>query len=410
MKTLLGDPLILSRGVARRAVYLCLFIYVVLVIYFLVRGPLRSFVDSGDFLSLYAASRCWIGSEAAYAVVAWVSCGAGGGAAITYDSFAMTPSVYLPPALPLMSPIAVLPWKFAKILWMIVSLVAFGYAIWVLASKEGMDWRFMTAAALGCAPLHTALAKGQTSTVVVALIIYSLYLRGSALSGFALGIAICLKPQLAWMFLVYACFARQWGKLCYAVTTILGFATLALIKAPDGSLGELVENLIYASQTINDPSPSNPLRYQLLGAGALLPKELFSDVGSGLLQLTILLGGCWAVASIQDRKSQLAIVAVLTLMVGYHRVYDAIILLLALPVMCDSTIPRAVKVWVAASLAAFLLPGQAIIAKLMGSDATGISHHFALQHQTLACLVLLLALAYSGMADRLPVQTGKSAG
>jgi len=87
-------------------------------VYFLVRGPWRAIHDSGDFLTVFLAARCWIHGMNPYAPADLVVSARAAGSQISEAYFLVTPSVYFPPALLLLSPLAALPWTVAKAIWL----------------------------------------------------------------------------------------------------------------------------------------------------------------------------------------------------------------------------------------------------------------------------------------------------
>src|SRR5690349_912930 len=97
--------------------------------FFIDRGPYRAlrYSTTGDFSTLYAAARCWLHSENPYSAPALkhelASAGAPDSIVRAQD---VNVSVYMPSAMPLMAPVATLPWRVANPVWCFLALVAFG--------------------------------------------------------------------------------------------------------------------------------------------------------------------------------------------------------------------------------------------------------------------------------------------
>ena len=84
-------------------------LFIAAMLYFVVRGPWRAIHDSGDFLLVFTAARCWLHGANPYAPADLAVAAQAAGIQVTAAHFVTNPSVYLPPALALLSPLALLP-------------------------------------------------------------------------------------------------------------------------------------------------------------------------------------------------------------------------------------------------------------------------------------------------------------
>ena len=112
-----------------------------------------------------------------------------------------------------------LPWAFAKAIWLCVSIGASLWAVMALA-RMAQRWTLAVSAfLLAFAPLHTGIMEGQPCVLVCALIVISIVTPQPYIAGLLLGIAVCIKPQLALGFCFLALALNQGRKLIAACTT-----------------------------------------------------------------------------------------------------------------------------------------------------------------------------------------------
>lgn len=335
--------------------------------YFIARGPLRSFSQSSDFLTVYSASRGWLHGTNPYSTVDLVRTANTSGIPSAASQFEATPVLYLPPALLLFAPLALLPWPVARALWALCLVGAFSW----LASRVGRLAGGMTlpllAFLLAFAPVHTAFGRGQPSILVSALLVASATLTSATTAGVFLGLALCIKPHLSWGLLLLAVLCGERRKWFCAGTTFLFVSGLAVLPMKATALKTLAANdTAYSAASgilagIN-PQPSS-LSFQLLSVDTLIPGSWYGSgvvalVYTGILAVTVL-----CLLRSKDRNLRLAIAASATLLVGYHRFYDAQILWLCIPAFIALT-RNAVFRALQGCFALFLVPGQTILANL----------------------------------------------
>jgi hypothetical protein len=364
-------------------------LFVLSALYFVARGPWRAIRDSGDFLVVFSAARCWLHGDNPYSAGDLAVNARAAGVDVGEAYFADHPSLYPPPALAILAPFALLPWTIAKVMWI---AALFGLSWWsIVTFAEGaQEWALPVACFLFIfAHLHTGISLGQPSVLVCGLIFLSLFTQQPLAAGLLLGIAVTLKPQLGIGFLLLAAAQRQYRKVVAACALGLVVTGIALMLASPGSLHDLMSNLSQTSapSSPNSSSPLNPSRYQLINVATLIPAPLYRPpivIGiSGIILLITVI----AVARTPDRRIAVALVASATVLVVYHHYYDAEILWLNIPAMLSMAQKRISRfLWVL--YAVFLVPGQTIAAQWFGLRPDNGWSWLLLNHETIAIVLV----------------------
>lgn len=367
--------------------------------YFFVRGPWRAIHDSRDFLTVFAAARCWINGMNPYAPGDLVVSARAAGAQVSEAQFLITPSVYLPSALLLLSPLAALPWTLARALWLACLLAA---SLWAVVALARMTSGFSIAVwsyLLAFAPLHTGISKGQPSVLVYAFIVISIVTPEPYIAGVLLGIAVCIKPQLSLGFLALALVLRQRRKVIAACTTGLAVSGVALICIKSGALTTLMSTLaaVGSGSGMNSGSVLNPLSYNLINVDTLIPQVLYSFKAIAVAYAIIVSVSAIAVLRAMDTRIAVAVAASAVVLVGYHRFYDAQILWLGIPVLLVEIRGR-MSLVLRACYGVFLIPGQTMAARWLNSPTDGALSFLLLRHEALACVVVWLIFAYAAIS------------
>ena len=99
-----------------------------------------------------------------------------------------------------------------------------------------------------------------------------------------------------------------------------------------------------------------------------------------------------AVVKAVDTRMAVAVVASATVLVGYHRFYDAQILWLGIPAMLLLVQGR-MSLFLRAGYGVFLIPGQTMAAMWLNPQRDGPWSLLLLRHETLACVVVWLIFA-----------------
>lgn len=384
---------------SRQRIWLVLL--VLAAIYFAVRGPWRALFDSGDFLTLISAARCWLHGMNPYAPTDLLAAGHAAGAPVSEEQFRIVPSVYLPMAYPVLAPFALLPWPVAKIAWLCcllaLTLAAGRLVVRMTKAPAAAIW----AALLAFAPLQTGISKGQPSVAVCALIVFSLAFENPYAAGAMLGVALCLKPQLALGFLLLAGGVRQWSKALAALGTAAVLGIIGMVHLHRMAVQTLHANLaaVSAPAGLNSGSPANPFRFQLITIDTLIPGALHST--PVILVVSLLIAAISGFAALRSRGARLAIavVAGATILLGYHRFYDAQVLWLGIP-----AIPLLARRWSLALLAlysVFLIPGQTLLARWMHqAGELGPMTLALMYHEVLACIAIWLIFLGAALSRR----------
>lgn len=143
--------------------------------------------------------------------------------------------IYPPTTFALLSPFTFLPWGWANLVWLTLSLVGVGATIFLLWRIGGsrawnLGTMFFVTFLLSFDPLHQAFHLGNVALVVVPLVLWSILLaerRQDWMAGLIVGIAICLKPQIAIWVLFY--YVLQYRKRVFFGALISGTIVTALL-------------------------------------------------------------------------------------------------------------------------------------------------------------------------------------
>jgi len=263
--------------------------------------------------------------------------------------------IYLPTTFILIAPIALMPWGAAHLLWMILTAVALvfaGYLMWSI----GTNCAPVISAGLICLVLANSevlFATGNPAGVVVSLCVVAVWCffkdRFVWAGVLCLAVSVAIKPHdagLVWLyFLLAGGVYRKRALQTLLVTAVLGLAAILWVTpiAPHW-MQELHSNLLAVSAPggISDPGPTgNNVRGPSVIIDLQSVVAVFRDDPRIYNSVSYLVCGAlllvWAVRTLRSRFSQqgawfaLAAVVALTMLVSYHRVYDAKLLLLAVP-------------------------------------------------------------------------------
>ncbi|MEP6752981.1 MAG: glycosyltransferase family 87 protein [Candidatus Dormiibacterota bacterium] len=147
------------------------------------------------------------------------------------------PFISPPPLAWLVTPLTLLPFSIALVVWTVMLLAALGWTWYLLAPSSGLAKAAHLALLLGVFPVAFGVMVGQPGALVAAAVATAWWLmhRGQLVwAGVALSL-IVLKPQMA--FLVPVCLlasghARTFGAWL-AVSLVIGLTALAVL-GPDG--------------------------------------------------------------------------------------------------------------------------------------------------------------------------------
>jgi hypothetical protein len=357
---------------------LALLVVCIAVVYFAWRGVVREWLDSGDFAVAFGGGWAWLVGSDPYGVTVLEQHLAAAGASDRFVTQLETlRNVFAPTTLPLFAPIGLLPWAPAVLVWLLVNVastlaIAFGLAWlldWPLRSTRAI---LLVAAVLALAPVHSTMASGQTGLAATAALVLGVVAqrRGSTPWAAVLyALAVAFKAQIGLPFLVYLAW-RRWRTAVLAAAILAGATAVAvgrLALAGVPWLASWSANLALLSGPggINDPGPLNDDRYSLVNLQ--YPLHTFLPAWAGD-QVTYLVIG-WAIALMvwlhTDREPRfdllaMSTVAVLALLVTYHRYYDAVVLAFPIAWAIENVrSPRRPQAIILLVLAAdFVLPAQ----------------------------------------------------
>lgn len=384
-------------------------------LYFTARGPWRAVgsVNSYDFASVYGAARCWLHGENPYdmrQVDAQVH--ASGDNPATFPNTEPPPSVYLPTAFPVVAPVALLPWKAARLAWCLLSVGLFVFSVVLLirACKAAGSAKWLLAAGvLFFSPTSSGLSTGNPSVVSCSLTLAAILLamRARILApAVLLGLAHAVKPQVSIAAVAVLMLWRNWSVVLYSFAIPLAAALVSVLTASGVDqykmwLLSLRDGIAAISLPggVNDPSPANYFSYHLVNAAAIAsipihnPHVVSALVWTGTLSLIALYLWKRPRASVPDVAwRDAAFFCTVFLVPVYHRYYDCQLLLGILPWLCWREARSKAARWaIWTGLFLLLFPLQAIVAEARpGLSPASASGFLLLRHQP--GIVLLLAI------------------
>ena len=198
-----------------------------------------------------------------------------------------------------------------------------------------------------------------------------------ALAGVMYGLATAMKIQIGLPFLAYVIWRRRWRTAAFAVAVIAALTIISVLRMEAAGLPWFASwtanlDLLTRPGALNDPGTLNPERYSLIN----LQFPLASIGVDGFSGLAVVVGavglaGLSLVYLIRDRRPRqellaLSVVAVLGLLVTYHRYYDAVLLAFPIAWACTSlsTARRKQAVIVLVLCADFIIPVQTNLREL----------------------------------------------
>ncbi len=395
------------------------------LIWFVDRGPYRAirYSTTGDFSTVYAAARCWFHGSNPYDRTALKhELAVVGAAPDLQQDQEINPSVYLPSALPWIASIAWLPWDQANTLWCLLLVAAFGTSLAVLVAgtpiARDRKWLILCAALL-FSPTYVGVYDGNPSVLVIALITLAICGIPKAstepLNGLLLGVAFCFKPQLAFAALCTYVIWKRWRPLIVAAAVF--FVSLAIGIVIASHFGQswqwvatLQHNLAASFEPggQSDPASGSIVGWQLLNAQTLVAylvpdRRWWSAI---VWLIAAFLAGIYLNRR-RGRRSlwqDASFFSALTLLVTYHRYYDAQLLLVLIPLLVQLWKGRVWSVALAVAVCLMLLamPWQSLFASRLGAAAiVGSRLQFLLlRHQPVAVLAIAVVLALCRPADR----------
>ncbi len=370
---------------------------------FTARGIWRGISNSIDVKMIYAASLSWAEGGQAYSsshiLERFRQRGGDSQHRLVAERFY---SLYPPSTYLLISPLTILDWPAAKWAWLGVNCAAMGVVILLgarlarLASKTEIAW--WTIAALMFAPTHITLSQGQLSLVCLALMLGGVALlqdRRDISAGILLALAAVLKPQVGGVLVLALPIARRWRSLGTCAVTgllVMSAAAARLQLADPGWLGSMFQNISELSALGSGALLESSGWHILIGLESIVSRFthhlwLISATSYGICALLAALIA-WEFWRADNRDARAAFIllcaalSALTLLPGYHRPYDGVVLLPACAVMVRRLVSQRrgglANVLTLAGLSVFFLPNSAVLGRVL-ADRLGLGGSVAFQ-------------------------------
>jgi hypothetical protein len=263
--------------------------------------------------------------------------------------------VYPPSTLFVLLPLSLLPWPVLSVVWMLLSFgfLCAAFVVLLLRFKAYRD--VLSFLPLGILLADVAIGQavqlGQPTLIAAAALTLAIIALESGsmpvTGGLLLALSLCLKPQGAFLCGIYFLLrsrTRIPALAAYLFTAAVGLAGVLLFYFRLSSfayLGHLSSNLKLALQpgrdadfsTLNEYSPSF-LNLQAFLSRLIANPHVCNAVTYAVCFVIagLLIFVCWRRKSLAARPyTILAVLVMLELLVSYHRFYDHVFMLAALP-------------------------------------------------------------------------------
>ncbi|MBV8863925.1 MAG: DUF2029 domain-containing protein, partial [Acidobacteriaceae bacterium] len=371
---------------------------------------------TGDFSTIYAATRCWLHGENPYdrAALKAELAKAGAPPDIQHEQD-INPSVYLPSAMPWMALIGNLLWRPANIAWCLLSLLLFAISLGAILGRTRLSthgkW-LAASAALAFSPTYVGIYDGNPGVIVISLVSLAICFgarQSTIASGILVGIALCFKPQIAICPLCVLVAWKNWkaaaaGVAIFAASLALGALVISGFGHNWNWWNAEQHNLAISFQPggQSDPAPNSPVAWQMLNTQALMSYAIHNrkvcDLAVWILVagLTALFWRTRKICLVESYWRDVAFFSTATLMITYHRYYDAQLLLLLIPLLASVRGRQQISFSVIyGCLLLLAFPLQSILARWLGSQATveSFTQFLLLRNQPAAVLLIACTVA-----------------
>ncbi len=285
----------------------------------------------------------------------------------------------------LVVPFSFVPWKWANLFWVTLSVLAAGVIPWALLRigefrvREERAW-LLVSLSMAFPPLHRAIHLGNPAVIAVALCLIGIYFakqNQDVASGIMLAAATGLKPQLGFWILLFYLLRGRWRLAGSALLGLLALAAAALSQLAT-HLPEVIatyrEDLRYSFGVGGsaDFSVANPLRFQLVNAQVILWQIVHARGLADVLAFSLFAIGLGALAYAVFRTGVHSEPLVLTALVGlsfvatYHSVTDITFFVLVLCWVLNDSPPglRRMKGVVLFSFLLLFLPVHSFLVRI----------------------------------------------
>ncbi len=317
---------------------------------------------------------------------------------------AVTLYVNMPTTFVFIAPFALLPWGAAHTLWIILLVSGVIFASF-LTWRMGAHYAPGVSLALACillANCEVVIATGNTAGLVVSLCVIAVWCflnnRFVSIGVLCFAVALAIKPHdagLLWLyFLLAGGVNRRRALQSLAATCAIALAAILWVShATPNWLSEMRENLASIAMPggLNEPgftsmtgrSPAMVIDLQAITSSIWSDPHTYNLVGHLICWILILV---WSFTTLRARFSAanawlaIATAVPLTMLVTYHRPYDAKLLLLTIPACAILWAEGGLLGWLAfvVNASAILLTGDISLAVIShhakSLDLSGASH------------------------------------
>jgi hypothetical protein len=312
-----------------------------------------------DFQAVYYGARCLIQHHNPYSVTEmeglYQAAGEESPSPTERQRLLVTLYVNLPTTFLLFAPFEMLPLGMAQVLWMILtagSLILAGFLMWKLGERYAPVLSACLVAFM-LANCEFVYSTGNTAGIVVGLVVVAAWCflqERFVLAGIlCMAVSLAIKPHdggLVWLyFLLAGGVHRKRALQTLAVTAVLALSAILWVSyvAPHW-MQDWQSNMtvISARGGFNDPGPTAVVAdsfAKVISLQAIF--SIFHDDPQFYNPATYLVCGAlllvWLIATLRSRSSRekdwlaLAAIVPLTLLITYHRVYDAKLVMLTIP-------------------------------------------------------------------------------
>jgi len=389
-------------------------------LYLTVRGIVPGLRQGQDFAPVYCASRLWMQGLDPYDDAQLKAEGARAGITtrIGLPDFA---AVYPPLTLVVTSPIALLPFPFARLALLVLNLLALAGCWWMLARRFGWPLDCPRSFVLGVvilslAAVHTCLKDGQLTPIVLLGILVALDPASGWTSASVGWVVALLKYSIPPPFMALS--ARRSGRngvISPLVAVGVFFAAVGLMAASVGLTSLLggymaLVDALFAKGAWDDPTRIGDGTASMVWLKALLYR-VFSFAPTAVPALNgivIVAMGCVLVLLLlrcRDEGRLLLVIAAFVLLTSYHRVYDAVVLVPGIAWLIDrgARAPDREGMLLSALLLPFLIPGPGALQSVLSEPLKNhwLVYAIAIPHQTWCLLVIFAVASRRSVADTL---------
>ncbi len=255
-------------------------------------------------------------------------------------------SLYIspPPAAWIFAPLAWQAPAVSYLVWTLVSLAAFIAAAWLIVPGRPMLRITLVLVSLGLWPVHYQFWSGQTVVATLALLALSYWLVERdrwALSGIAMALAFCFKPQDALLLPLALLISGRWRPVAAFAITGVVIAALSAASLGQAGIASWLNDL-----TIIRANPLNsPLTYSFIVGRNWIATGLAIAFGLSALALV------WYRRERLDLVFSLAIVGT-TMSATYLHEFDMAILVLAAWIVLRAQPSWPQRAWLLAGIGA----------------------------------------------------------